>query len=96
MCPACRSMERDWVPVAGTGQIYAYSVITGAGGEKPLPGTQGIPYAVAIIELDEGIKMVTDFDTEVLDSLHVGMPVRAIFERLNDDITIPRFAAVSN
>jgi uncharacterized OB-fold protein len=91
MCPSCRSLERSWTPISGEGTVYTFSVVTGAGTEPLLPGVHGLPYAVAVIELDEGIRMVTDFDTEDLGHLKVGARVRAVFERVNDDIAAPRF-----
>jgi uncharacterized OB-fold protein len=92
MCPSCRSMQREWVPISGAGAIYSFSVVTGEGAEPQLPGARGLPFAIAVIELDDGIRMVTDFDTEEIEKLTIGARVEVFFEPINEQIQMPRFA----
>jgi uncharacterized OB-fold protein len=95
MCPECNSTSRSWVPVDGRGALYTYTVVTGpdAGWEPGLPGEHGHPFALAIVELDPGnpVRMVTDIDTDLLEQLEIGKPMRVVFERVNDEIHLPRF-----
>lgn len=96
MCPECNSMSYAWEPVDGHGTLYTYTIETGLGGEEPLPGEHGHPFAIAIVELavsTEGnrVKMVTDIDTEYLDHLWIGMPMHITFEEVTNRVTLPRF-----
>jgi uncharacterized OB-fold protein len=92
MCGNCNSFRRSWEPISGLGTVYAFSVVTGEGAEAPLPGAHGLPFGIAIVELEDGVRMVTDFDTEVLEDLVIGTPVEVFFEPVNEDINLPRFA----
>jgi uncharacterized OB-fold protein len=94
MCPNCHSMRREWVPISGAGAIYSFSVVTGEGAEPQLPGARGLPFAIAVIELDDGIRMVTDFDTEEIERLAIGSRVEVFFEPVDEQIQMPRFALV--
>lgn len=91
MCPVCRSTDRGWVPVAGKGRIYSFSIVTGEGSEPQLPGESGHPFAVATVELPEGVRMITDIDSAELDRLEVGASVEVVFEPLGEGIHLPRF-----
>jgi uncharacterized OB-fold protein len=95
MCPACNSFARSWAAISGRGTVYSFSIVTGAGPEPPLPGTHGWPYAVVLVELESGIRMISDADTEAIDDLQVGTPVEVIFEAIDDDISLPRFVAMA-
>jgi uncharacterized OB-fold protein len=92
MCPQCRSLTSAWVAVSGLGRVYTFSVVTGHGPEALLPGTREVPYGVAVIELDEGPRMVTDVDADALERLRIGARANVVFERLDDEISLPRFA----
>jgi uncharacterized OB-fold protein len=72
--------------------VYTYSVNTGQGAAGPvLPGEHGFPYAVAVIELDSGPRMIADFDTEALPNLVIGARVKAIFEDFGGGIVGANF-----
>jgi uncharacterized OB-fold protein len=96
MCPQCHSFARSWKAIAGRGKVYTFSVVTGEGPEPPLPGAHGFPYGVVLVELDAGVRMLTDADTEVLGKLKMGAPMEVLFERIDDEITLPRFVPASN
>ena len=49
-----------------------------------------LPYVVATIELDEGPRMVSDLDEDP-DEVAIGRRVEVFFERVDDEITLPRF-----
>lgn len=71
ICPHCFSAEVDWVPVSGRGIIYSY---TENGGD---PAGQ----ALAFIELDEGVRMLSNIVDASLERLHIGAVVRVAFAR---------------
>jgi uncharacterized OB-fold protein len=51
------------------------------------------PYITAIVELEEGVKIPTNLvgiDPEP-ENIKIGMPVSVVFEKVNDEISLPKF-----
>jgi uncharacterized OB-fold protein len=87
-CPSCWSDDVDWVESAGTGTVYTYSTIF-RNDLPPFP--EQVPYVAAIVELDEGPRMMTRLvETDGVD-LSIGMRVEATFAELTDEISIVVF-----
>lgn len=89
-CVNCMAMELQFEEVRGSGKIYAYTIMYHAG-DKRFAGA--IPYASIIVELDDapGALMAGNLLDADYTQAKVGRPVEVIFERLNDDITLPQF-----
>lgn len=68
-CPHCHSEQVEWVRSAGTGRIYTYTVMR-----------VGKPYAMAFVELDEGVRMMTNMVDCDFDALHIGQKVQVVFK----------------
>ena len=86
----------QWVESQGTGAVYTYSVHY-IGPSKAYKGDP--PHIVALVELDEGVRMMTNLvrDEEGFPSLapeevRIGMRVRVVFHDVTDEITLPKFA----
>jgi len=92
LCPHCRSSAASWQPVSGRGVVYSYAICHRA--FHPAFAVE-VPYVVATIELDEGVRMVADLRGVAPDAVRIGMPVRVCFERLDDEIALPRFEAAT-
>ncbi len=88
-CPRCWSDETEWREASGRGTIYTYSVVH----QNPAPPFRDwAPYAVLLVDLDEGVRVMADWDREsALDRLAVGLPVQVTFEAVSDDVSLPRF-----
>ena len=87
-CTLCLSDQIDWVPASGRGRIYTYTVCHVAAH----PAFEArVPYAIAMIELEEGPRMLAGLVDTDLERLAVGMPVQVCFERISDDISLPMF-----
>ncbi len=54
----------------------------------PVPGKQ-LPFVVALITLTEGVRMVGELLGVPPDRVRIGLPVRAEFVRVDDDLTLP-------
>lgn len=92
LCRHCQSTEQAWVPVEGRGSIYTYSINTGEGSSGAvLPGEHGFPYALAVVELDCGVRMFADLDTETLPRLSIGARVKVTFQDIGNGLTGPNF-----
>ena len=50
-----------------------------------------IPYAVAQIELAEGVRLTANIVDCPADELRVGLPVEVVFDRVTETLTLPRF-----
>jgi uncharacterized OB-fold protein len=88
-CPRCWSDETEWREASGRGTVYTYSVVH----QNPAPPfNDWCPYAVVLVDLDEGVRVMGNWDREVsLDGLAVGTAVHVAYERVTDEITLPRF-----
>jgi uncharacterized OB-fold protein len=91
-CPRCWSDETEWREAAGRGRVYSYSVVH----QNPAPPFRDwCPYAVLVVELDEGVRMMANWDrASPLDALAVGVPVRVTFEAVTAEVSLPRFRPV--
>ena len=91
MCPACQSMDTRWIESAGRGSVYSWLVVHNP--VNPVLAEQ-VPYVVAMIDLEEGVRVVGNVDGCHSDSVHAGMAVAVIFERHEGGMMIPNFRAV--
>jgi len=91
-CPACFSDKLGWMPCSGKGKIYSYTVVES---NAPSAFLADIPYVVAIIRLDEGVQMCSNIVDCDPRNVKCDMPVEVVFEKLNDEFTLPKFKPVS-
>ena len=89
-CPHCGSERVDWIHASGRGVVHTFTVVRQSG--DPYFKTK-VPYAVAMIDLDEGVRIMTNIVDTPLDSLAVGMRVEVLFEDAGAGIAIPLFRA---
>ncbi|WP_189131470.1 bifunctional MaoC family dehydratase N-terminal/OB-fold nucleic acid binding domain-containing protein [Wenjunlia tyrosinilytica] len=85
-CNACGSMEWEAVEAAGTGVVYSFVVMH----HPPFPAFDP-PYAVALIELTEGVRIVSNVVGVPHDEVRIGMPVAVEFRGYGDELTLPVF-----
>ncbi len=89
-CPNCASTDWAWERVKGTGRLYTWTVVHRA----MHPAFMGdVPYAVVVVELDEGPRLVSGIVDCPLEALEMEMPVEVVFERSDrwGDRVLPRF-----
>ncbi len=88
LCPKCLSEDLEWQRLSGRGVIYTYIVV-----HRPQHPAffADAPYNVAIVELEEGIRMHASIVDCPHEELRVGMPVAVVFDKVNDEVTLPRF-----
>ena len=88
MCPFCTSMHTEWTKLSGKGQVFSWTVCH----PPVLPAFEDkSPYNVILVELDEGIRIVSNLVDCENDQIEIGMPVEVLFEDITDDVTLPRF-----
>jgi uncharacterized OB-fold protein len=88
-CPHCLSAELEWQRVSGRGTVHTFTVAHR--GQKGFP--LGSPYVIAMIELDEGVRLMSNLVGVAPDpaQIRIGMPVEVVFEDVSPEIALPRF-----
>ena len=87
ICPHCFSDQLTWVVASGKGTIYSYTVAHQAFG----PFAAEVPFVVAIVELEEGVRMMTRLVETPRERVKVGAPVQVTFETVGEQFTLPYF-----
>ena len=87
ICPECGSDNLIWKAARGHGTIYSVTVVHRA----PAAFRDLVPYAVAMIELEEGPRMMSRLLTNTPDDVAIGDKVQVHFENQNDEISLPHF-----
>jgi uncharacterized OB-fold protein len=91
-CPHCLSGGIEWIEASGKGKIHTYSIV----GRPASPSfSDDVPYAVAIIELDEGPRMMSNVCDIAPDEICVDMPVEVVFEDVSESVSLPKFRPLS-
>jgi len=92
ICRQCGSERLEHRAASGRGRVHSYSVVHRA----PGPAFRGdTPYAVLLVELEEGPRMVSSLVDGDPGAVHFDMAVELVCERVNDEVTLPRFRAVA-
>jgi uncharacterized protein len=88
-CPHCLSDQLKWQPVSGRGKVYSYTVVRRASTRS----FSDKPYVLAIVELDEGVRMTTNIEAAP-ESIKIGMPVSVWFDDVTPERTLVKFKPV--
>ena len=91
-CPRCFSWDIEWRQASGRGTVYTFAIQYRA----YAPGFEP-PYVTAIIQLDEGPRLLTNLvDIEPdPEKIRCDMAVEVTFEDVTDEISLPKFRPVS-
>ena len=87
MCPECQQRgcaDPGYVVAAGTGTVFSYV----AHHHPPVPGKR-LPLVIALVELDEGVRVLGEMVGVSPDQVSIGMPVRIEYLWIDDDLTLP-------
>jgi uncharacterized protein len=87
-CPRCLGSTLGWRPAAGTGTVYAANVMHQPG--NPMMADR-VPYVLALVDLDEGVRVATNIVGCDPDDVAVGMRVTVDWEALSDGRNLPVF-----
>ena len=87
VCGSCRATTLEWVESAGSGSLYSWTVVW-----RPPDPSFAVPYAPAIVRLDEGFWLTSAIVGCEPDDLHDGMRLEVAFHPASDTITLPYFS----
>jgi uncharacterized OB-fold protein/acyl dehydratase len=86
MCPGCRSLDWDTVEASGRGVVYSFVV-----NHHPQVPAFDYPLVVALVELEEGTRLVSNLIRVEPGDVRVGMPVEVEFVVFDEELTLPQF-----
>ncbi len=86
MCSACRSLGWDTVEASGRGHLHSFVV-----NHHPRAPAFDYPLVVALVDLEEGTRLVSNLVDVEPAEVKVGMPLEVSFVRFGDDLTLPQF-----
>ena len=88
LCSRCLSRDAAWTRVSGRGTVFTFVVMH----QAYHPGfADELPYAVVVVELEEGARMTTNVVDCPVGELRIGMPVEVVFEDATPEISLPKF-----
>ncbi len=91
LCPHCHSDKLEWTEISGRGTVYSYIVANRPAG----PAFKAdIPYVVAVIDLAEGPRMMSNIVIDDPSKVKIGDAVQVCFEDVTPEITLPKFKLV--
>ena len=91
-CHSCGSFNWSWERSSGKGTVFSWTVI-----HRALhPGfAEDVPYATVVVELEEGVRMVSHVVDLPLEQLRLGLPLAVVFDDVTAEMTLPKFRAVT-
>ena len=93
MCPTCHAADRGYVVASGRGTVFSFLVH-----HAPLLPGKELPITLALVELEEGVRMVGEIPVSTeLDhrgGVAIGDPVQVVFEKIDDDLTLAQWEVV--
>jgi uncharacterized OB-fold protein len=92
LCRHCLSDRLEHRAASGRGTVHTYSVVHRAPGPAFARDT---PYAVLLVDLEEGPRMISTLTQGDPAQLRIGMAVQLVCERVDDTLTLPRFRPVA-
>jgi uncharacterized OB-fold protein len=92
LCPVCWSDKLEWVQASGKGSVHSFTVIRRA---SLAAYDVRVPYVVALIDLDEGPRMVTNLLGDDALDVKIGDKVEVTFEDRGDGAMLPQFQRVA-
>ena len=88
-CPHCLSANVAWSEVSGRGKVFSYVIYD----RVYHPAFEGeVPYVVALIELEEGPRLLSNVIGIAPLDVRCDMPVKVVFERRASGASVPMFA----
>jgi len=91
-CPHCFAAGLQWRQASGRGTLYTFAIMH----QVMNPGFTGaVPYNVCQIDLEEGVRMISNVVGMANDALTIGMKLEAVFEDLDGSVSVPKFRPVA-
>lgn len=86
MCPHCQSVDWDTLAASGRGIVYSFVV-----NHYPQIPSFDYPLPVVLVELEEGIRLVSNIVGVAAEDVEIGMGVQVAYEDFGDGLVLPQF-----
>ena len=87
-CAVCGSDQSEWALATGDGKVYSWTITHRAID----PGfADEVPYAVVVVEMDEGPRLVGNLRELAPSELSLGLPVQVVFEKVSSQVALTHF-----
>jgi uncharacterized OB-fold protein len=88
MCAKCGSFKWEWARSSGKGRVYSWTTTM----QPMMPQfADHVPYSPVIVELEEGVRMVTWLTDVPPEELKLGLPVEVVFDDVTAEVSLPKF-----
>jgi uncharacterized OB-fold protein len=86
MCPRCRSLATETAPLSGRGTLYSYAIL-----HHPQNPAFDYPLAAALVDLDEGVRLVSNLVDVDPGEIRIGMRLTVEFAPTSAGGAVPVF-----
>jgi uncharacterized OB-fold protein len=88
MCAGCGSWNWSWVASSGRGTVFTWTVVM-----RPMHPdfVDACPYAPVVVEMEEGVRLLSLVSDVAPEDLEIGMQVEVIYDDVSDEVTLPKF-----
>ncbi len=90
MCPSCQSLEKDVVEASGKGVVHSFVNLH----HPALPAFDD-PNPIALVELEEGTRLIAGLINIEPEDVRIGIPVKAEITQCDDELTLALFSPVT-
>jgi len=89
-CPHCVSAKVEFKQASGRGKVFSFVVYDRV--YHPAFAEE-VPYAVALVELDEGPRLISNIVGTPPDDVRCDMRVEVVFDDVAEGVAVPKFRA---
>jgi uncharacterized protein len=91
MCAKCGSFNWAWAQSSGKGKLFSWTTVM----QPMLPQfADRVPYSPVVIEMDEGVRILSELVDVPNEELRLGLPVEVAFDDVTPEVTLPKFRRV--
>ena len=87
-CVRCHAQDLAWDDATGAATVHSFTIVRRA---PSAAFNDDVPYVVALVDLDEGPRLMTNIIGCGPEDVRIGMPVEVSFDHVGDDIALPKF-----
>ena len=93
LCAECGSPDWRWEKSGGRGRVFTWTLVARA---MHPAFQQDVPYAAVVIEMEEGVRLISQVLDCPPDELAIDAPLEVVFEDVTEDVTLPKFRRVAS
>lgn len=88
MCAKCGSFNWEWSKSSGKGKVFSWTTAI-----QPMLAqfADMVPYSPVVIEMEEGVRLVSWLTDVEADELRLDLPVEVVFDAVTPEVTMPKF-----